>query len=177
MFLSWLAQNVYQSELGSTKSQIERDVGFVNSEMTKAIQWMVTFQTERKRDKPDTEMILNSAIGYAETVGTIIEAANRVDPNSPVLTEHWKEFQKLFEPVRAAATNRNLQEIMETSSALMLWFRTIGSKAHEAIDEKVAEVNSRENKWKWIFRGFFLIGSLIYAATWWSTYFSPSKKA
>jgi hypothetical protein len=63
MFLSWLAQNVYQSELGSTKSKIESDAGFVNSEMTNAIQWMLTFQTDRKKDKPDTEIILNSAIG------------------------------------------------------------------------------------------------------------------
>jgi hypothetical protein len=31
MFVSWLAQNVYQSELESTKSNIEKDVQFSNS--------------------------------------------------------------------------------------------------------------------------------------------------
>ena len=98
MFLSWLGQNVYQSEMGSRKSDIERNTQFVSAEMAKALQWLLTFQTERRKEKPDPEVILNSAVGYAETMGTIVEAARQVDPSSAVLTNHVSQFQKLMKP-------------------------------------------------------------------------------
>lgn len=176
MFLSWLGQNIYQSEVGSIKSDIERDVQFSNGEMTKALQWMLTFQTERRKEKPDPEIILNSAMGYAETVGSIVEAANRVDPNSLVLTSQVRDFQKLIKPLRDAANRRNLQEIEETSSVMMLWFKSIGPKAHEAINARAEKVYTEENRGKWIFRAFFMLGSLVLALTWWRSHLSPTSK-
>jgi hypothetical protein len=39
--------------------------------MIKALQWMLTFQAELRKEKHDPEIILNSAIGYAETAGQL----------------------------------------------------------------------------------------------------------
>jgi hypothetical protein len=93
-----------------------------------------------------------------------------------VLTGDVDEFRKLSEPLRAAAGKRSLQEIEDTASALMLWFRGIGPDAHKAIYAKFAEVNTIDNNWKLIFRAFFIVGSIVYGVTWWMSYFASANK-
>jgi len=176
MFVSWFSQNVYENDLEATKSTIESDVQFSNSEMTKALQWMLAFQGEIRKEKPDPEIILNSSIGYAETVGQILEAAKRVDPRSAVLSGNVGEYHKLYQPLRAAADQRDLKEIENTSSALIVWFRSIGPDAHEAINAKLTDVSAAGRNWKLIFIACFMFGSVVYGVTWWISYFAPANK-
>jgi hypothetical protein len=177
MFASWLGQNIYQTEMSSRKSEIQTNSQFVSSEMSKALTWMLTFQTERRKEKPDPEIILNSATNYAETLGTIVGAASRIDPNSVVLTRHVDEHTKILGTLRAAVQKRDLNELQEATSFMMMWFGRIGPEAHDAINKRAQEVSEHEERAKWIFRGFFLLGSVVLAATWLKINVRPRVRA
>jgi hypothetical protein len=166
MFISWLGQNIYQSEISSQKADIEREVQFINSEMLKAQTWMLTSQNELRKESPDPEMILNSAVGYAETTRGIVEAAARIDPDSKVLQKHVDAHKKILGPLQEAARKRNLKGLEETASDMMLWFGAIGREAHKAMDVRAQQVSKSEGFWKRIFQGSFLLGSILLAGTW-----------
>jgi hypothetical protein len=169
MFFSWLGQNIYQSEMSSIQSDLERNVQFVNSEMTKALIWTEQFQNEIRKEKPDPEIILNSAIGYADVTGTIVRAASRVDPNSAVLKKHVEDHKKFADMLQAAANKRDVEDLKTVAGGLMMWFGGIGPEASEAINRRAQEVSDGEEKGKWVFRVFFLLASLLLAWTWWKT--------
>ena len=169
MFASWVSQNVYQSEMSSEMSSIDKGAQFVSSEMSKALTWMLTFQTEHRKPKPDPEVILNSALGYAETTGLIVQAASRIDPDSAVLKKHVADHQKLMRPLRSAAERRDLKEIEEAVSVMMMWFGAIDREAREAVNRRAQSVGDAEAKFKRLFLVVFGLGSLVYAWTWWKT--------
>ena len=87
MFISWLGENVLESEMSSKAAQIQREVQFINSEMPNVTTWLLKFQDERRKQAADPEIIMNSAIQYGERTGTIVEAASRVDPDFYGVTE------------------------------------------------------------------------------------------
>ena len=61
---------------------------------------------------------------------------------------------------------RDLNELEEAASFMMMWFGRIGPEARDAVNKRAQEVNDHEEKAKWIFRGFFLLGSVVLVATW-----------
>jgi hypothetical protein len=169
MFISWVGQNIYQSEMSANMSDIERNVQFVNSEMTKAQLWVEQFQNEIRKDKPDPEVILNSAMGYAEVTGTIVGAASQIDPNSAVLKKDVADHKKFAEVLHAVARERDAKGIQTVAEGMMMWFPGIGPKAHEAMNDRAQEVSDEEERGKWIFRVFFVLASVVLAGTWWKT--------
>ena len=172
MFSSWLAQNIYQSDVGSSKSDALQNVQFVNSEMAKALQWLLAFQAEKRKDKPDPDVLFNTAMSYSSTVGTIVQAASRVDPQSPVLARHVSEYDKLKAALDKAATSKDPKDAKDVAvgaSVMMEWFASIGPAAHEAMNSRMVQIDVSESWARWLFRGFFLVGSLLLAYTWWKT--------
>lgn len=175
MFVSWAGQNIYQSGATARMSDIQESVQFVNADMSKAIQWMLAFQNELRKEKPDPEIILNSSISYADTVDSIVAAAHRVDPKSAALSRHESDFKKLDEPLRRAAHSRDLKEIESSTVELMLWFKLIGAEAHDAISAKANELKTTEDRGRWIFQSSFIVASLLFAATWLYPYASSKQ--
>jgi hypothetical protein len=169
MFISWLGQNIFQNEMTSRNAQIQGDAQFINSEMVKVQNWLFMFQQERRKKKVDPEIILNSVVQYGETTRTIVEAARRIDPNSPVLKKHVDEHAKVMRAIELAATDRDLKDLIIGGSLLMKWFGDIGPVQHALMNRRAAEVSKSEKMGKWIFRGFFLLGSVVLAATWLKT--------
>jgi len=169
MFISWLGENIFESELASKAAQIQRDVQFINSEMSNVTTWMLKFEDERRKQAPDPETIANSALQYGARTGTIVAAASRIDPHSAVLHSQVDEHEKLMVPLAAAVKKRDVNSIEEAASALMEWFGNIGPAAQEAMNKRDEVVSEEENYGKWVFRIFFLLGSLVLAGTWWKT--------
>lgn len=169
MFISWLGQNIYQSEMSSRKADIQANVQFVSSEMSKALTWLLTFQAERRKETPDPEVILNSAVGYAKTTQLIVEAASNVDRNSPVLRKHVEDHRKLFVPLEVAAQQRDIRKLEENAMIMMMWFGGIDREAREAMGARFQQISDDEDNGKLIFHVFYLLGSLAFAVTWWKT--------
>ncbi len=166
MFLSWLGQNLYQSQMDSRKSEIDSRVNFCSAEMSKALQWMLAYQTEIRKEKADSEIMINTGLGYAQTVGDIVHTVEQIDPSSAVLMKHSKDFLKQMDSLRAAAKKADLQEFREGTALMMYWFRSIDSEAYKVVNAKAGEVASGQSKAKWIFIAFFIAGSLMYGVTW-----------
>lgn len=169
MFLAWVGQNVYQSDATSRLDDARRDVQFVNSVMPSAQGWLLAYQTEIRKDRPDTEVLVNTAMSYARVTGTIVEAAQRVDPESTVLREQMEKHREYMQGLDQASSKHNIKEFESESTALMSWFGLIGPAAAEAMNAGVQKDSTQEGVAKWGFRGFFLIASTLFAFTWWET--------
>jgi hypothetical protein len=176
MFVSWVGQNIYQSEISSKRLDVDRNAQFVTSEMSKVITWLLTFQSERKKKEPDSEIILNSAINYADTTGLIVKIANKIDPDSSILRSHVEEHEKLAKPIREAAERRDINKLQETASAMMDWFRRIDPEAKKAMNHRLQELSRQDETGKLVFRGFFMLASCVFAVTWWKTNLSSPTK-
>jgi len=171
MFCSWLAQNMFLPDFVSAKTSISNNLQFVSSENNIALQWMLTFQRELRNSTHDPEIILNSARGYFNSVGSILEAVSASDPDSKVLNLHVSEFNKKKSMVDEAINNRDLSDIINHAMNLMQWFNSIDSDAKHAVEQKFAKVSQVESILTWIFRSTYILASFIFAYTWKRIYF------
>jgi hypothetical protein len=83
-----------------------------------------------------------------------------------VLKKHLDQHAKMMSAIRSAASRRNLEDLIRGGSHLMKWFLDIGPVHRALINYRAEAVSKREKIGKWIFRGFFLLGSTVLAATW-----------
>ncbi|HEX3878949.1 MAG TPA: hypothetical protein VHW24_18310 [Bryobacteraceae bacterium] len=108
-------------------------------------------------------------LGYVYVTGSIVEAANRVDPVSKVLRRHVADHHKLASQVDPAMNQQNIEAVKSATAMLMSWFGLIGEQATTAVNEAAGRVADAEERAKWIFRSCFAAASILLAITWWET--------
>jgi hypothetical protein len=177
MFFSWLAQTVFLNDLTNVRMAVEHNRDFIQSENSQTLQWMLSFQSERRRDKPDPEVLVNSAVGYADKTLRILEAAANVDPDSRILAEHLDTFKKIRAQLDSAVEQRNIQNIVDAASSMMEYVATIAPKAETQFNSRVDDLRSTEETYRRSFQVLFVIGSVVSAYAWQSTYRSTRKRA
>lgn len=176
-FLSWVAQTVCLEETIARRANAVQMRDFIQSENAQAQQYLLCYQTELRREKPDKEMLLNCSVGFVEKTERILNAARNIDPDSKILSNHFDFFWGLRKPFDAAVSQREIGEIISTADLIMQYVSSINVAAERSIGTRLAFLERLESRWTWTFRIMFLMGSLVSAISWLIVYKSLRRHA
>jgi hypothetical protein len=166
MFASWAGEHIFESGAKERREQQIRDIDFVSGEMGKAITWMLAYQNELRKDKPDDEILANSARNYGGTVGKALAAMSQVNPDSPVLRKHVEIHGKMMKDLNEAVDRRDVKQLRDVTAVMMVWVNQAGAEAEPEKDKAVEEVKGRMDRGEMLFKCGFLAASAVLLISW-----------
>jgi hypothetical protein len=167
MFVSWVSQNFYISELNAKIERLKTTAQFTSTEKGPALQWMLKYQEElRKKPIYDPEVIVNSAKGYASSMEKILEAISQASPQSTILLGHYKKITRCKEDIANAIKSHDVNTIITTSNELMQWAETAYKQALPELRTIEAKINSNYILWTRIFKFSYLAATCLFAISW-----------
>lgn len=165
MFVLWVSQNIYVSELDTKLRQLTTDLQFMNTENGRALQWMLMYQEElRKEPKYDPEVIANTAKGYSSSVEQIFGAGKRVNPQSTILSNHHEKITQYND--RIVAESDDVNNIIAISTDMMQWAEEAYKEAGPELKVVESKMNSSNRLWTKIFRFSYIAASCLLAISW-----------